>query len=169
MIPMLTYQLYPTGFRSPIFSGSRTDPVVDREIAELFEIFTTGISPLPMVELRHRVIQATKRLFGNFSSWLDAQDQNTDISETAYDLIVNTIQYINTGRRNIALETHKAIIEQELRHQQYRNPRAEKRNAHLRDLLKVPHDEFIYHWLQHPTGFSDMLCTVYYLFGSKPE
>lgn len=160
------YQGYPMGFRSPLNDRMKTETTVDLELAKLWRDMQDGRISHESWEFRSQVIDCTKRLFGDFLEWLDAQDQNTKISQNGYDFIVDTIQFINTGRRTVSIATRTGIITTEIRTDKYENLSAAGRTTKLRELLKVHPREVIFEWVKHKDGFSDMLCTINFLFGT---
>lgn len=163
------YQVYPMGFRSPLSEGVKSQTDVDFEIVQLYKEFKTGKRHVDSFEFRKKVIQATRRLLGFFPEWLDAQDKNTKISESAYELLVDTIEFINTGNRPIALEVRMGIMATEQLMNTYENAAAAGRTTKLRDLLLIKPDEVIFTWINHRDGFFDMLCTIHSIFGLNPR
>lgn len=162
------FQKYPSGFRVPIFGRERTEPVADLELLAILEAFKSGRHPKGQHSSRMDAIHRVATLFGNFQSWLDAQDRNPNISQAAYDLILDTLKFIETGKRSVSVETYKFLIGNETHGSaHYRNPHAENRTKRLCDSVKFPPEDFLFLWLQHPYGFTDMLATASFIFGEN--
>lgn len=167
---MLTaFQYYPLGFRSPVRDGFRTETIADPVWAQHYADFRNGKVSGDSMEFRLRTIEIARRLFGNFNDWLDAQDQNTKISDQAYELVRDTVIFINTGRRPISLSSRIGIIADQRQHGSYDNPRAAERRTKLRNELTCSRSDFLYRWVQPTGGFADLVQTLDLFFGKHPE
>lgn len=166
---LTAFQYYPLGFRSPTRDGFRTETIADPVWVQHYADFKNGKISGESMEFRLRTIEIARRLFGNFNDWLDAQDQNTKISDQAYDLLKDTIAYLNTGRRPISLSTRVGIMADQIAHGQYGNPKAVNRRDRLRDNLKISRGDFLFHWVQPKDGFADLVQTLDILFGQHRE
>lgn len=162
------HQYYPTGFRTPLPEDrSKGDIIPDSEIVALYRALCTDRSLYDSFEYKDRVISCVKRLFGNFGEWLDAQDTNARISDQGYQLIKDTLEYINTGNRSVMIISRAAIIEQQYRDGVYEDNNVAGRKTRLRDSLRGLPSEVFFDWLQHRDGFEDMLCTCHFMFGTE--
>ena len=165
-----SYQTFPMGFQSPLSEGVKSQTEPDVEIVRLFNEYKTGTRSINSFDFRKEVIVAVKRLFGYLPEWLDSQDTNTKISQSAYDMLVDTIEMINTGRRDVPLAVRLSIIGTEQSTNTYLNPEAVGRTTKLRELLKIEPDEVIFRWITCDSdGFYDMLCTAHAIFGLTPR
>lgn len=161
------YQNYPTGFRSPLGLGKKYETSVDSELAEFLSKLNNNEYRIDSWSTRDKLFRITKRLFGNFAEWVIAQDKNDAISQNAYEMIADTISFINKGRRPVALSSRRAIITMEVADGVYRNEVAARRTTTLLDSIDFPAAEYLYRWVNQPDGFGDMLCTVRFIFGSE--
>lgn len=162
------YQYYPTGYRSPLSEDrSKGDILPDAELVELWGLIRRDPGLYDSFEYKDRVIQCVKRLFGDFGEWLDAQDANAKITNHGYELLKDTVGYINSGHRDVMIISRSAIIAQQYEGGIYEDQAVASRKTRLRDLLRVKPSEFIFQWLQHRDGFEDMLCTSVFLFGTE--
>lgn len=164
-----SYQSYPSSFRSPVYSTERMTIAADEQIKELYAQYKSRLVSVDTWEFRAELIANTRRLFGDFLAWLDAQDRNVYISKTAYNLIVDTIQFIKGKRRPIALRSAMGIIQMEKDSGEFENLNAERRTARLRELVDFDSRDFIYLWLKQPNGLDDMLCTTHFIFGTEVQ
>lgn len=165
-----SFQVYPMGFQTPLSEGVKSPTEPDAEIVRLWNDYRTGRALLMSHSFRRDVIRAVQRLYGYFPEWLDAQDKNTKISQSAYEMIEDTVCLINTGRRPIELSVRLSIIATEQQMNMYQNPCAVERTSKLRDSLQVPTNEVIFRWITGSTdGFFDMLCTTHAIFGLTPR
>jgi hypothetical protein len=165
-----SYQVSPLGFRSPIGNGEKGVTEPDVQIVNLYQQYRTGRRSLLSFEYRDEIISCVRRLFGYLPEWLDAQDKNTRISEQSYELLKDTIAFLNTGVRPVALFSRLSIIGTEISMNTYQNPSASGRTTRLLDELKVDPVSFIHRWITvSPDGLYDMLCTTHFLFGLNPN
>jgi len=162
---LTAYQYYPLGFRSPIRNGFRTETIPDPAWVTLYNDYKNGRISGDSMEFRLKVIAIARRLFGNFNEWLDAQDQNPKISEQAYELVKDTIQFLNMGRRPVDVSCRVGIIADQLANNRYSNPKAVERRTKLRDLLQIERSDVLFKWVQPQGGFSDLVQTLNVFFG----
>lgn len=163
------YQSYPSGYRSPVWGTRLMTIAPDPQIVSLMSKYQAYLLGEDVWEFKATLIAETRRLFGDFSEWLEAQDDNVYISQTAYDLIVDTINFIKTGKRVISLSAYRGIIAMERKHGTYHSDNAERRVSSLKELLTFPTHDYIHMWLMHPNGMEDMLCTVHFIFGTEVQ
>ena len=162
---LTAYQYYPLGFRSPIRDGFRTETIPDPAWATLYAEFQSGTVNAESMEFRMRVIAMARRLFGNFNEWLDAQDQNPKISDQAYQLVQDTVTYLNLGRRPVDISCRSGIIADQIRNNRYSNPKAVERRTRLRDQLQVDRSDVLFRWVQPRDGFGDLVQSLNVFFG----
>lgn len=164
-----SYQSYPSSFRSPLYSTERMPITADEQIKHLYAQYKSHLVSVDTWEFHAELIANVRRLFGDFLAWLDAQDHNVYISKTAYNLIVDTIQFIKGKRRPIALRSAMGLIQMERDSGEFQNLSAERRNTKLRELVDFDGRDFIYLWLKQPNGLDDMLCTTHFIFGKEVQ
>lgn len=162
-----SYQSYPNGFRSPVFGNERMTINADGRIQELMTQWKNGLVEVDTWAFRAELIEVTRALFGDLLAWLDAQDHNPYISKTAYNLIVETIEFIKGKRRVISLPTTFSLIHSEVKSGIYRNDAAERRTERLRNLVDFDSRDYIFLWSQQPKGMHDMLCVTHFIFGPE--
>lgn len=163
----MSYQIYPTGFRRPLGLDVKTETKVDTQLLEFNRKLAIHEYRIDAWPVRDELFRMVRRLFGNFGDWLMAQDKNTAISQTAYDLIGEVIDFIETGRRPVDLNSRIAIINMESADNIYGNVVADRRTTTLLSRLKFPPEEYLFRWVNQPDGVIDMLCTVNFIFGSE--
>lgn len=163
-----SYQYYPTGYRTPLLPDQvKGDIVPDAELLTMWQLLSRDRAVYDSFEFKDQVLVRVKALFGNFAEWLDAQDANPKITSQAYELIKDTINYINTGRRDVMIISRTSLVAQQYSDGIFDDPKVTLRKTRLRELLQVPTSEVFYHWLKHRDGFEDMLCTSIFLFGTE--
>lgn len=163
-----SFQYYPTGYRTPLTNDQvKGDIVPDAELAAMWRALSRDRSIFDSFEFKDQLLTRVKTLFGDFADWLDAQDANPKLTDHAYELIKDTIGYINTGKRSIMVISRVALVTQQYEDGIFEDPKVALRKTRLRELLLVKPSEVFYHWLKHRDGFEDMLCTSNFLFGTE--
>lgn len=127
------------------------------------------------IEFRLECIEAMVSLYGDFLKWLKFQyKENTLFHGHNIELLTDTVRYIVSGKRNMQLYTHEALLDGDPIYKP--GCASDRRWSEL--LLEVPgvadfdFSNYIGMWCRHPTGFHDMLYTTWLLFGEynwKPE
>lgn len=163
-----SYQYYPTGCRTLLADNqTKSDVMPDATLSALWRSLSNDRSLADTFEFKDQVIVQVKNLFGDFGVWLDEQDNNAKLTNHTYELLKDTIEYINTGRRSIMIISRVAIVKQQYLDGIYVDENVALRKTRLRELLLVKPSEFVQHWLKHRDGFDDMLCTSNFLFGTE--
>lgn len=161
------WQYYPTGFRSPLLLEDKKETAPDADLVEFMRKSKAHLHSISSWSTRRDFYEIAKRLYGDFGAWLDAQDSNPDISQTAYDMIYETLRYIETGRRPISLATRMAIINVEAENGVTSRTPTSAKMPSLRSTLKFNPSRYMYLWANQEDGFSDMLCVTNFIFGSQ--
>lgn len=162
-----TYQNYPSGFRTPVRSDVRNDTAADSEVESYIKAMevATGTEVNSWV-FRRNVLLTANRLFGDFRQFMESQQGNLALSPHQRALLADTIEFINCGKRPISLRTRLELI------------RAEKGTGYKTwpattivtiNHLRVPVEDYMYHWINHSEGFLDLLCTLDLIFGDARE
>lgn len=161
------WQNYPSGFRAPLWLAEKRETTADPELLAFMEKSKRHRHVITDWTTREQFYTIAKRLFGNFAEWLDAQEQNPDISETAYDMIRDTLHFIETGVRPLPVAVRISIITTEVTNGVYHNALVKRRTTTLRSSACIDLSRYMYLWVNQPGGFDDMLCTVNFIFGSE--
>lgn len=159
------YQKYPTGFRTELGLGTKSETQPDAELVRFMERLAKNEINVLSWKVRNEFFQIAKRLYGGFGQWIDAQQENPNISQTAYDMIADTLDFISGKARTISVQTRFAIMNTESANGAYNRSVEGRRSTPLRDHMRFPSNEFMYRWVNQPDGFSDMLCTTNLIFG----
>lgn len=107
----------------------------------------------------------------NFAEWYVAQFQSPSFGETHRDFLDDTLHYLTTGNRRMAIQNWNVILDEDERRVSS-TALSEKAAEYFsrRTLMEVaqrnnPIDEVVQQWMRQPGGFSDMLTTGHILFG----
>lgn len=165
-MPANFYQYYPTGFRVPLDDSAKQEIACDAELQSLLVQYQNRKLPLTAFTSYDPLIVLAKKLIGNFVDFLDANDTNSKISEQGYLFLADCVEFINTGKRTVSINSRIAIMQNEFASGQYENPNAVRRRTMLRNQLAVPAVDFIFAWVRHRGGLTDMLCTLQFLFAT---
>lgn len=160
-----SFQYFPSGYRCPLKDGIKNEIISDPDVALLWKEYKLGLADPLSFDTQQRLIRCANRLFGNFSEFLTANDQNTRISEQGYEFLKDTIEFITTGKRTVSISSRTGIMATEVRMHRTENPKASARKVKLKDLLDSIHDrDVLWCWLKHRNGIMDLLSTVNILF-----
>lgn len=138
----------------------------DAEIDTLYRLALSNAVNMDGWSFRDPVISAASRVFGNFRQWLALQaGGNEYIYDLNWQFIVDTVQFIREGHRNVSVLTAKELL---LEHPPIRHGVATPRRlAELSLLDPAEFDNFIGKWCAQENGFMDMLLTLNVLFGTS--
>ena len=162
-----TYQNYPSGFRVPVMSEFRMDTAGDRDVKRFMETMTVAVGPrVNSWNFRRNVLVVASKLFGDFRAFLEAQEKNLALSPHQRALLADTVTFINCGKRPISLRTRAELISAEkgVGYKTWPPSTPVTVNA-----LRVPVEDYMYHWINHSEGFFDLLCTLDLIFGEPHE
>jgi hypothetical protein len=126
-------------------------------------------------EFRERVIKVALNAFGvkNFETWVKLQKESPTFTQLHADFITDTVRFIATGKRNLPSMTWERLIgpgsndpTSEIEFDQsvfqhlptgYSVRNQQVTDANLPNVLAK--------WLSHSGGFTDLVMTLYTLFG----
>lgn len=163
---------YPRGFIRQIGNqaiSNEADKVIDKSdgdmiLQNLYQIYMGRSANPDSWEFQKRVIQRCSQLYGNFYHWLYLQVTANDcIYDTNLNFLLDTVNFIRTGKRLMSTHTWQDIILNLPEEQHGAASRARLDQFNLGDYKEF--DNIIGQWCSHKDGFSDMLCTTYLLFG----
>lgn len=161
-----SYQYTPLGFRSPIYGDMKEVPAADEKIVEAWQSEIAGAHSQSVSWAEQRkVINRALDLLGHFPEFLDAQDKNSRLTPHMRAFLEDTLDFINTGRRKVAIISRAQCIFFEKEKQDVPRYVPGRSTPKLRKMLNVRGEDFMYHWLNHKDGFNDMLATMNVLFG----
>ena len=198
------FRMYPRGFygKNVSFQVSRTtNPFKDAIERVQFDASGSkktmqSIPPNPFVEgvysdyikkavdtntfeFRERVLSCAIDAFGTkcFLTWYLTQFSSPMASQLHNDFLEDTLRYISTGRRNMALETWQTLLRgTDEGNNIGKISQYAKEFFHLGDgnvnLANIPHNpdfdilKIIQYWCEKNNGMEDMLCTMHILFGN---
>lgn len=162
----LAYELTPQGFRIPLYDGVRRGGDADELVVRSHALLATDRSGETHTwAFQRKIINRGLDLLGDFREFLKAQDNNASLTEHQRAFLEDTLQFIHKGTRSMSLETRAMllIMEQDERSAAKFSPSRSTRP--LYELLSVPSADYMYHWINHPRGFTDMVCTLNIIFG----
>lgn len=169
----------PMGQRERLYSGGQSQAVKrivtiegDPRIDALMKEFIN--EPIKSVgwAFRDRFIKVMQdNLSTRSGNWFILQDSNQQVTDLKSQFLVDTVRFIFTGRRRLAITAWGDLLAND----NGTTTDAIKRSA-VYDLCKelgfetsldTEINRFIQHWLSQDKGFDDMVFTGYYLFGTK--
>lgn len=198
------FRIYPRGFygKNVSFQTARTvNPISDAIARVQFDASNSkktvsDIQPNPYVEgiysdyikqainthtfeFHERVLICAINAFGTkcFLTWYLTQFNSPMAGKLHNDFLEDTLRYINTGRRNISIETWMTLLQGTDegnnigKISDYARVFFKLGTGNI-DLATVPHNSeysiinIISAWCSNVNGMEDMLCTLHILFGN---
>ena len=162
---IISYQLYPSGYQSPLYDTVRTGSVADDVVLRAYKELRVNMSSrVNTWGFRKEIIDRAAYLFGYFRDWLEAQEKHERCTKHMRAFLEDTLTFISTGRRPMALESRWECLLQEKRSGMDKRT-GQSNKVPLVQSLSVPYEDYMWHWLSHPNGFTDMVCTLNVIFG----
>lgn len=138
-------------------------------------------------DYRERVIKVALRSFGlfDFAMWLEVQKTSPTFTQLHADFLMDTLNYIATGKRRIPVDSWERMIstgandpfnkiqycpkELSLFDSSMRfNNTGEITSTVAQNKNPYNLNTVINRWLSHSGGFSDLVVSLYILFGDRP-
>lgn len=159
------YGYYPLGFRRLLRPGERKlDSGPDENVTLQFVKWQQDRAGFRSWATHEEAIKLAITMFGDFHGWLIEQQANDKLSRHAWEFIIETIRFINTGERRINVHTHTSMILMDV--ENFRTFPVRDRKEKLTALLQSSPETVIGQWLRQHNGFSDMLCSLTTFFGN---
>ena len=137
------------------------DPEVTRLYNELHQKRESEID----WAFKRQVLFCAKRLIGsNFSRWIASQEQNKYLNGKAMRFIADTIKFITEGRREITNINWLPLLDNEPVPGVLQNRDYSLSKEHLKVSAALG-DFYLSKWLSQYDGFSDLVVTLYVLYG----
>jgi len=161
-----SYQYAPLGFRSPLYGEVKETPEADPFITAAWQkMIAPHGNNAGTWEFYRKVINRALDLFGFFPDWLEAQEGNSRLSPHMRAFVEDTLSFINTGKRRMAVISRAQCIFFEREGEKIPSYHGTRNVPKLKTMLNVRGEDYMFHWLNHPGGFNDMLATINVLFG----
>ena len=162
--------LYPRGFVSWYHDDTASGQVYDRrdgdeEVIKLYTDHVRQHQPTNTWEFRKQVIACAIRLFGGIQRWADIQLLNKHLHGTNYAFFLDTINFINTGKRQVSVQNWLDLLE--VKPDADEEFRTREIDPSVKDFMSAKRftPEVISMWCGHENGFEDLLSSLYCMFG----
>lgn len=170
----------PMGNRDKVYTGGQAKSQSriikingDKRVDDLMLEFINFPRRTVYWEYRDKFITLTQELLNSRTNWFLMQDSNNLVSDIKIKFILDTVRFIFTGRRQIAINAWGDLLGAD----NGKTTDVLKRTMiydYLKELDIVSSDalalnNFIQNWVSKPNGFDDMVFTIYYLFGTKQK
>lgn len=139
-------------------------------------------------DYRERVIRVALRSFGvdDFRTWLEVNKSSPTFTQLHADFLMDTLRFIATGKRKIPVDSWERMIStgtndpfNKIKYDEEELSKFESSMSFGNDGLiiganvgqgKRPYaiNNVVNKWLSHIGGFSDMVVSLYILFGDRP-
>lgn len=158
------YGYYPLGYRRVLRPGEKKlDASPDDNVTLEYLKWQRDRAGFRSWDTHEPTIRLALLMFGDFKAWLREQQTNQNLSRSAWEFLLETIRFINTGHRHINVFTHMSLVLTDKTH--FNTYPLNQRKEVLVDLLLPSAENVIAHWLRQPGGYSDLLCSLVTYFG----
>lgn len=158
---------YPRGFKrrlNTVPDKNRLDG--DAEIDRLVNIYLSGRVNYQSWKFRREVLEATTRLLRNFQHFLNQQRTNPHLYGYNYEFLLDTLRYIETGRRRMSIQSWKGLMSEHLPpSNDFKSRSRILVDGKVPTLVKASTAEVISKWCSHKNGFEDLFQTMVVMFG----
>lgn len=168
----LGFRVYPSGMAIQDRRLSQTLLVGgDLEVDDLFEKLRGGVSDHRDVEYFMRALKKALELLGTDPNWIVAQTFNPNLSAYRIEFLIDTLIYIETGKRSQSLMTWRALCcDKTLTESKGITLRGHSINRKIvlpKAILFSQPASIISAWISYDGGFADLVESLYLMFGSQ--
>lgn len=146
----------------------------DKQVDELFTKYMSDSSVIHSYEFRRDVLAAAIRLIGKMRLWIKIQEKMVDGSGYRYEFLADTLSYLKTGHRRMAIVSQIPLLDGPLSYNRNEvrsqaGTAKSKELSNLFDQLGLSEDPYAYltEWCFKPNGLGDLISTLYVLFGKS--
>lgn len=149
-----------------VFQAPPPHVTINSAVEELYAQYTKIAANVNSFEFHQRVLQEALRAFGtaSFLEWVYIQKNSPTVSYLHSKFLIDTIQFIRTGKRSMLLETWEILLTNPVKTTEW-----EDAHSHALALKNEGYHtgvrDIILHWCQQPGGIVDLLTTLHVLFG----
>lgn len=162
----IAYDLTPQGFRIPLYDNKRLGDGPDElVVSSCAKLASDRTGETHTWNFQRKIINRGLDLFGDFREFLKAQDSNPSLTAHQRAFLEDTIQFICTGRRSMTLELRATCLAMESDERAPERFSPSRSTRPLYELYSLPSEDYMYHWIGHARGFTDMVCTLNVIFG----
>ena len=168
--------LYPSGFSRTISEEGKlvlatVRPKVilksefERPVSEIFHGFVARNEMNPGWDFRRQTLITITQTYGDFWAWAEQQLVTNDyIYDTSKDFLLDTLQYIVTGKRAVNIMNWRDLL---FDYPDARPRAASKERYNLMKEIvgKNSRNNYISMWCSHERGFEDMILATNLFFG----
>jgi hypothetical protein len=177
----MSTETYQGGRNRPILSVFDLNPealkhvVCNESVVEVYNQLIRRVVISTDFDYRERVLKVALRAFGvkNLQQWIMLQAESPTFTQLHADFLMDTVRYIATGKRQLPVQTWERLIGAgtndpatkivfdpavlQMIPTGYSVRKQQPTESNLPNVLSL--------WLRHPGGFTDLVTTLYTLFG----
>lgn len=170
----LLRQLNNLQYNRKLFEVDEKTTIFNEAVEVLFAQQSKGIISTYTFEFHDSVIKAALSAFGteNFIAWLSLQEQSSMASAYHSKFLIDTLEFIQSGRREIVHESWEFILNSANPDDEWLNVIDKAKNVFGLSSQCIGSDsstimlrDVIVKWCSQPNGINDLLKTLHVLFG----
>lgn len=160
--------IYPRTYTRVVDSGSGlVRSPGDAEVNELFDELMQRMHNYQSWELRRKGMLVAMRMFNEFFRWAMEQQNNSSIVGFNYDFLLDTLGFINTGKRRMSTVNWLSLVSEDA--SPSHGQKAIRAVPLPLGMFNNKTEETIVKWCSQEGGLEDMIMTMYVLFGRSTE
>ncbi len=160
--------IHPRGYTRQVSAGTGiVRSTGDAEVNQIYDELIQRQSNMESWDFRKRAMLLGVRVFNEFFRWAMDQQNNSAIQSYNYDFLVDTLNFINTGKRQLTTVNWLYLVSEE----SYPNRGANMVRQHPLPLgmFNNKSEEVVSKWVGQPDGLEDMITSMFVLFGRSVE
>lgn len=166
----IAYDITPQGFRVPLYDDKRRGDAPDSLVVDSWALLSSDPSGKTHTwDFQRKIINRGLDLLGDFKEFLRAQDKAAGLTVHQRGFLDDTLQFIAKGTRTMSIETRIMCLQMEQDQKSPTRFTPTRSTRSLADSLSVPEEDYMYHWIGHARGFTDMVCTLNVIFGNTKK
>lgn len=166
----IAYDITPQGFRVPLYDDKRRGDGPDGLVVESHALLSSDSTGFTHSwEFQRKIMNRGLDLFGDFTQFLKAQDMHGYLTLHQRAFLEDTLQFIRTGKRSMSIDTRVMLLTAEMAEKFPSRFTPSRNTRSLVEQLGRTGEDYMYHWIGHARGFTDMVCTLNVIFGNTQK
>lgn len=158
--------LYPRGFIAPSPRGDIIRVTGSGDINAVYDQMMQRTVNHNGWSFQKRVLQVAMNCFSNFPLFINTQKNNPFLYGYNYEFLIDTLRYIQTGRRRVSVQNWLALLLENHRpNNDYRDRGSSKDIQDFMQAVGSADSTVVATWVSRPGGLNDLVVSLYIMFG----
>ncbi|MCO6704706.1 hypothetical protein [Streptomyces sp. CHB9.2] len=166
MTSRVSGDLYPRGFIAPSDRMDISRVSGSADVNTLYTALIEGTVDRNGWTFQKRALRVAMGCFSNFALFLNTQKNNPFLYGYNYEFLLDTLKYIQTGRRRVSVQNWLALLTENPKpSNDYRERNASKEIREFYQKVGTAPSKVVSEWISHPEGLNDLVISLYIMFG----